>query len=214
MCNYWIVRFSPSLSLSLPISLSASVSPPSLVRNRMLGTVTCVCVCVCEKCRWDAPQWHMLYLYAHAQAGTRVVFCAEATHHRPKQFRFLDFRVEMLFHSIILCFVFCRFFFCCVAFFLSFCVGTSCSLKYSVSVVRRCWFFFWFLCVLLVISFFFFRFFCSILFVLLIVYLFRCCRCCCCSEIERSQSKWFLLMKLELLFHLAVSRPFVQFRTI
>lgn len=51
---------------------------------------------------------------------------------------------------------------------------------------------------------------CSILFVLLIVFVRLLVFFVVLSEIELSESKWFLLMKLELLFHSAVVRPFIR----
>lgn len=128
MCNYWIVRFSQT--------------SPAVVRA------------LCDLCVRKTKMRHSDTCCTFVRStDTRVVWM-EASHHRPKQFRFLDFRVEMLFHSIILCFVLSIYTFFFLLLFLrllyrsqTFCASYECRS----------------LCFHLV-------FFCLILFVLLIVF--------------------------------------------
>lgn len=145
-----------------------------------------------EKRRCAAVTHVYVPLLAH-RGYTRVVSAWDyggdpSIINRPKQFRFLDFRVEMLFHSIISCFV------------LSILVVVVSIISFSsILCVCRSLFLLFFVCCV-----------CSILFVLLIVFVRLLVFFVVLSEIELSESKWFLLMKLELLFHSAVVRPFIR----
>lgn len=126
----------------------------------------------------------------------RVVWM-EASHHRPKQFRFLDFRVEMLFHSIILCFVLSIY----TIFFLLFLRLLYHSQTFWASYECRS------LCFHLD---FFFVWFCLSCSSFSFVYFFIRCSF---GNWTLCKSKWFFLMKLELRFHLAIRsfvRSFVQ----
>lgn len=122
MCNYWIVRFSQT--------------SPAVVRA------------LCDLCVRKTKMRHSDTCCTFVRStDTRVVWM-EASHHRPKQFRFLDFRVEMLFHSIILCFVLSIYTFFSSSLsssFISF-PNILCELRVSFVVFSSRFFLFDFVC--------------------------------------------------------------------